>query len=284
MEESANIMDLIKEKLSEMTVSQMKIANRILTDPTLFLFSSVEQVARQLDMSTATVVRFAKILGMHGYSQLQEMLRNSYGQRFEPVVRMNSLDGEEDQPENPYAGVYQRQMKQLENFYTPELEGKLRQAVELLCDANHIYMVGVRGSFACAYYLGHHFNRILGNCDILEDNARLSDELLRIQSGDVLFVVNQPRYSKQVYRTARFAREMNAKVIAISDTVLSPYDKLSDVYFTAPIQSGDFHNSLMASMMIAEILITGVVNHDKNKAQARLRQMEYIIKEMDIFL
>lgn len=284
MAEKTSIIDLINERFPSMTAAQVKIANGILQDPTLCLFSSIEQAAKQLDVSTATLVRFAQMLGLHGYVQLQDMLREHYWQHHEPVVRLNSSSEEQGPDEMTFQSIYQYQMRLLESMYSPDLDEKLRQAVELIKSAGHIYTVGYRGSFACSYYVGHHLNRIMGNCDILDNQTRLSDYLPRIKPGDVFFVVNQPRYIKQLYQVCVIAQQMGAKLVMISDSLTSPYRKLADVFFGVPIRSGDFHNSLMASMMLAEIIITSIVNSDRERAEERLHKIEPAFKSMDFFM
>lgn len=284
MTEKINLLDLINEHFSSMTAAQMKIANGILSEPTLCLFSSIEQAAKQFDVSTATLVRFAQMLGLHGYVQLQDMIREHYWQHHEPVVRLNSANKDQNSADVTFRSIYQRQMNLLESMYTPDMDEKLQQAVELLTGAEQIYTIGYRGSFACSYYIGHHLNRILGNCEILENQARLSDYLLKMKAGDVIFIVSQPRYNKQMYQACAMAREMGVKIITISDSLTAPYMKISDVFFAVPVKSGDFHNSLMASMMLAEIIITSTANYDRDGTQKRLQRMEHYFKQMDFFV
>lgn len=275
---------LVRENLPAMTASQLKVANGLLLDPSVCLFSSIDQAAKQLNVSTATIVRFAKLIGFHGYSELQQMLRSQYKQNFEPLDRLNAGMYEMDSSGSPFYSVYLQQRKLIESLYTPEMEEMLRSAADMLCKARRIYTLGARGSFACSYYLGHHLNRILGNCDILEDNARLSDRLLQIKPDDVLLVINQPRYSKRIYHAAEVIRTTGAHVIAVSDTLISPYYHLADVFIAVPTKSIDFHNSMLASMMIAEILIAVIATLNKPILQDHLKRMEHIFDKLDIFM
>jgi len=284
MTEKMNLLDLINEHFPSMTAAQVKIANGILADPMLCLFSSIEQAAKQLDVSTATLVRFAQMLGLHGYVQLQDMIREHYWQHHEPVVRLKSANEDQNLEEVTFQSIYQRQMRLLESMYTPDMDEKLHRAIELLMGAERIYTVGYRGSFACSYYIGHHLNRILGNCEVLENQSRLSDYMIRMKPNDLIFIVSQPRYNRQMYQACAMAREMGVKIITISDSLTAPFMKISDVFFAVPIKSGDFHNSLMASMMLAEIIITSVANYNRDKTQDRLQRMERIFKQMDFFV
>lgn len=284
MEKGINIIKKIEECLPSMTASQLKIANYILSEPMVLLFSSIEQASKQIGVSTATIVRFANLFGFHGYTELQANVRTYYQQQVDPEKRLNANLDEIHSSDNIFLSTYLQQLHSLESFYTEELEEKLKQTVELLSKANHIYTAGPRGSFAIAYYLGHHLNRIFRNCDILEDNERLSDNLMRIQPGDVMLVINQPRYAKRMFKAAQIAKTAGAKLIVITDNILSPYCKISDVFFIVPNQSGDFHNSLLATMMIAEILITSMMVRNKKDTQEGLARMEPLFRQLDTFI
>lgn len=284
MEKGINIIKKIEECLPSMTSSQLKIANYILSDPMVLLFSSIEQASKQIGVSTATIVRFANLFGFHGYAELQANVRTYYQQQVDPEKRLKANLDKVDSGNDLFHNVYRQQMSVLETFYTKELEEKLKQTVELLSSAEHIYTCGPRGSFAIAYYLGHHLNRIFRNCDILNDSERIGDTLIRIKPGDVMMIVNQPRYAKRMFKAAQLAKKAGAKLIVITDNILSPYCKISDVFFTVPNQSGDFHNSLLSAMMLAEILITSMMVYNREKAKEKLSQMEPLFKDLDTFL
>lgn len=278
------ILQRIDELLPNMTKSQLRIAHELKQNPNLLLFCSIEQASEQLGVSTATIVRFANLFGLRGYTELQNQFRSHYQLLTEPEQRLNTNLADTAKKQNLYAATYAKQMKILEELYTPNLENKLSQATELLCNAHHIYTVGPRATYAVAYYLGHHLNRIFKNCDILETNERLADMLVRIQPDDVVLLANHPRYVKNMHTIAQITKKAGASLIVITDSLMSPFVKYGDVCFIAPTESNDFHNSLLPSMMIAELLITSMMLHDKQKTQESLKNLNPYLKELDVFM
>lgn len=285
MDES-NILLCIEEKLPTMTKSQLIIANELLQNPTILLFSSLEQLAAQLGVSTATIVRFANLFGLHGYTELQNKFRSHYQQLAEPEVRFNTnlLSQDEQQERNLLYSAYLLQMHILESYYTKDLELKLEKATALLSNASHIYAAGSRGGFSVAYYLGHHLNRIFHNCDIVESTDRLADTIVRITSNDVVFIANHPRYTKAMYEFARAAKSASAKLIVVCDTFLSPYSKLADVLFAVSNESNDFHNSMIPAMMTAELLITSMMRQNNDRTQEALQKLNPVFTQLDLFM
>lgn len=279
-----NILQLIEQKLPSMTKSQLKIANHILQNPTLLLFSSIEQTAEQMGVSTATIVRFANLFGFHGYTELQNSIRTYYQECTEPELRLNANLNNTDGKQNLYFSTYAKQMHMLELLYNNDFEAKLKKATYYLNNAAHIYTAAPRASYSVAYYIGHHLNRIFKNCDILDSNERLADTVVRITSDDAVLIVNHPRYTKTMVGLADYAKSVSAKLIVISDSFLAPYSKIADVFFAVSNQSGDFHNSLLPSMMIAEILITAMMINNKEKTQESIRNLNPILKQLDVFI
>ena len=279
-----DIISLIRENLPNFTKSQKMVAAMILEDPMAMAFSSIDQSSKQARVSTATIVRFANTLGLNGYSELQEQLRQYCQSQLNPVSRLEKNNPAKKGGESILDHIYDVQLNNLRLTYTPELEEKLLATVQYLKSAPHIYTCGSRGSAAITYYLGHHLNRVFRNVDILPDDSRIVDALLRIREGDVLIVCNMPRYSKQVYRAARIARERGANIVSITDSIASPYDSTSDILLPASCRSSDFHNSLLSAMLIAEMLITLLMSDDMVVTSSKLHEMEPLFEEMNTFL
>lgn len=279
-----NIVADIKKNLPNFTKSQKLVAALILEDPMAIAFSSIEQSAKTAHVSTATIVRFANTLGLNGYSELQEKLREYCQSQMNPISRLEKHCYSQKTKKSILDHIYDVQLNNLRLTYTQDLEEKLMATVRYLKEAPHIYTCGSRGSASISYYLGHHLNRVFGNVDILPDDSRMVDYLLRIQAKDVLVVSNMPRYSKTVYRAAEIAKVQGAKVISITDSIASPYDSVSDILLPASCHSSDFHNSLLSAMLIAEMLITLLISDNMPETSFRLNRMEPLFQTMDTFL
>ncbi|MCC7276256.1 MAG: MurR/RpiR family transcriptional regulator, partial [Alphaproteobacteria bacterium] len=62
--------DLIRRHYAALTKSQRAIADHIVKDPKGAAFLSAKELARMIDVSDASVVRFARALGYDGYPDL----------------------------------------------------------------------------------------------------------------------------------------------------------------------------------------------------------------------
>lgn len=74
--DNLSIRDRVEASRSSLGSKQRLVADYILANPTTILFVSVVEVAEHAEVDPATVMRFAKRLGLSGFPELRELLRN----------------------------------------------------------------------------------------------------------------------------------------------------------------------------------------------------------------
>lgn len=282
--EELNILQEIESFTPKMTKVQKRLALRILEEPMMAAFSSIDQLSKEASVSTASVVRFANALGYEGYSELQAKLQEYCRSLLIPVRRLDSNYKNSKNGESILHSVCEQQLSNLKDIDTFEVDKKISKTVELIRNSRHIYTLGVRGSYAASYYLGHHLDRVLRNCDILESDDRLPEYLERMTSEDLLILINMPRYDRRILTAAKIVKDKGVKLVAISDTLLAPYASIADVFFSAPNQSSDFHNSLVSTFLIIETIISSVISSEYLKARENLSNMEPVLNQLNTFI
>ena len=63
--------------------------------------------------------------------------------------------------------------------------------------------------------------------------SEVFEQILRISADDVFIGLSFPRYSKRTVKAMQFAKDRGAKVIAITDSKVSPLTKMADVSLLA---------------------------------------------------
>ncbi len=111
-----------------------------------------------------------------------------------------------------------------ENFYN---------AVGAICQSRKIYILGARSSLALAtflhYYLGLLFDHVvLVQCT---SEAEIFEQMIRVNEQDVVIGISFPRYSRKAVKAMNFAHNQGAKVVAITDSTLSPLQRSPIIFF-----------------------------------------------------
>lgn len=143
----------------------------------------------------------------------------------------------------------------------------LDKATELILNANRVYVLGLRTSSTLSNYLGFYLDVILNNVKVLNNSGvnSLYEEIIRIKDNDLLIVISYPRYSKTTIDAAKFVKDRNTKIVAITDTEESPVYKLADVSLLAISNIVSFVDSLVVPMTVINNLIINISLREKEE-------------------
>lgn len=280
---NSTILNRIEDSIPSMTKKQQVIALAILQDPLAVAFSTVHDFANRIGVSAASVVRFSQQFAGGGYPELQQELQQHIQTVSDPVKRMELSFMPDSDEEVLVTKIYETQLRNLKSTFNKTFITSAIRSVELISSADHIYTFGSRGSRSVAYYLGHHLNRVFSNADLVPDDDRLADVLLRATDRDAAVIFALPRYSSRLLSVAAQLHEIGVKIITVNDSPESPFAAISDVAFYVSFHSSDFHNSQLSSMMLAEILISLSINNDRRTALSNLNKMEHSFTDLEQF-
>lgn len=279
-----SLLQIMQARMPEFSKGQRLIAQYILAHYDRAAYMTASKLGATVEVSESTVVRFANELGFDGYPNLQRALQElarthlTAAQRMEVADNLldknNILDkvllGDADKIRQTLDGIDR------EAFY---------RAVEKIVSARNIYILGVRSSAALADFLVFNFRMMFDNVRAVEGTTgtEIFEQLLNIGPEDVLIAISFPRYSKRTVRAVQFARNAGADVVAITDSVSSPLAAGSSQLLTARSDMASFVDSLVAPLSIINAMIAAVSMKNHDEVAARLRRLEGIWDEYDVY-
>ncbi len=95
----SSLVTKIGKQVNQMTKSQKKVANYLLFNMDKLLFFTADELAKAANVSTATVVRFARELDFEGYTDMQKAARLRFHDREEEPEDLPQSSPEEDSSE-----------------------------------------------------------------------------------------------------------------------------------------------------------------------------------------
>ncbi|MFC7685258.1 MurR/RpiR family transcriptional regulator [Ureibacillus sp. GCM10028918] len=279
---TVNVLRQLEEKMDNLTNLQKKTADYILKNPMEAAFSTIEQIAQTLDISTTTIVRLTLFLGYTGYTDFQHTLQNFLKSSTVPSTKMEINMLEASSKSNLMMEITQRVLKNITNTYDKLDYEQVLKVVEQIKYCRNIYVVGTRSSFGVAHNFSFNLDRIFNNCNFLDSNSGdIPEKIRRITHEDMLFIFGMSRYSKATYKIGNLVHEKGTKVVVITDGYHSPFAKHADYLFIADRESVDFRNSMMASSLIAEIIIGVCTIQNQDYAKENLQESELNLKLLD---
>lgn len=274
----------IQSELPGFSKGQKQIARFILEHYDKAAFMTASRLGVTVGVSESTVVRFATELGYDGYPHLQRALQEMIRNKLTSVQRME-VAGDRMGGRDVLQTVLHADTDMIRVTLDEIDRDAFQGAVDALMGAKRIYILGVRSSSALASFLGFYFNLLFENVTLVHTNSvsEIFEQVLRVGPGDVLFGISFPRYSKRTLSAMKYARDRGARVIALTDSQLSPLARVADHVLLARSDMASFVDSLVAPLSVINALIVAVGMSRRDEIEQTFNKVERIWEEYDVY-
>jgi len=283
---SEDVIDELRRQYDRLTQSQKRIAEYIVDHPDRVAFSTVDQMAGQLDVNPSTIVRFTYRLGLKGFPDLQERTRQLVRGQLSAaseIVNENSvlvhLEG------TAFGTSLGQDLQNLRRTISGIKVDDLQRASDIIAGARHVYVVGSFNAYSVAFFLGLALDRIRGNTTVWSGDITLqASQSLDLGPEDCLVAFTSAPYAVSTQRAALLAREAKSKVIAVTDTPISAVGQIADVILAAASTGAGLQNSFVAAMAVANALLNGVAAANSELTLERYGRLAKVLGRLDAFL
>src|SRR5574340_758398 len=146
--EAIDFMQIVSERYNDLTKSEKRIANYLRKNQEEAAFLSAGELAARLDLSEATLVRFARNLGFASYPAMRNVFQQNFRQRVTHSARLRSrLDDLRETGD-----IFERLVISEMDFMTHSLETvkreALHEAVTLMKARKRIFIFGLGPSLS----------------------------------------------------------------------------------------------------------------------------------------
>jgi DNA-binding MurR/RpiR family transcriptional regulator len=257
----------IIEQFPSLSKRLQQIASHALDNPSELALETIAAVSQRAGVQPSSLIRFAKVFGFSGYSDMQRVFRMRLTDAMPDYKeRLRSLNGTEARGEEA------RDVDALlDQFVEADIVGLRRlqqqkrtgalldQAFKLITDSETVYVVAHRRSFPIACYLAYALSQ-MNVRNVLVDGVggMFMQQAGHATSRDVIIAISSKAYSPDVAQVVREAKQRSVKVIAMTDSPLSPLAEHADVSLEVQQASVGMFRSLAVTMTLAVTLIVGL--------------------------
>ena len=222
----------------------------------------IQDMAEHCGVQPSAVIRFAKHFGFSGFSEMQKIFREgiskqiapsrNYQARIREVIasgqgEMSSADIAREFIGGSIAGMQELQR----SLHAPTFV----KAVELLVNADCVWIVGSRRSFSVAAYLDYALQHTDKRIQFMSALGSMHEGHLRsLRAGDVMIAISFAPYAEETQVAALAAVQRGAKLIAITDSRMSPLAREAAVALLVQDNSTLGFRSLTSTMGLAQSL------------------------------
>jgi len=272
----------ISSNYKEMSKGQKAIAAYLLNSFDKAAYMTAVKLGETVDVSESTVVRFAYMLGYDGYPKLQKALQEMLRNKLTSAQRAEIVSGLEA------STVLKTTLKaDMENIRLTIEEADsetFEKVVDSILKARSIYILGLRSALPLVQFMGYYFNFIFGNVRVVTSGVNdIFEQLIHIEPQDVLIAISFPRYARRTVEAIAFSKDKGAKIIAITDSLLSPLTIYADHTLLARSDMASFADSLVAPLSLINALIIAVGIRKKADTSVEFSDLEKIWDRYNVY-
>jgi len=266
---------IVAAHYNHLTKSEKRIADFIRKNQEESAFLSAAEIADLLDLSEATLVRFARSLDFDSYPHMRQVLQDNFRRR---ITHSSRLRGRLDDLQSG-GDILERLTATEVDYLTQALESidrsEMQKAIELMRTHNRIFVFGLGPSISLVDLLQVRLSRFGKTVVSLTNSGReMLEPLLSLQPSDLVFVICFFVQNPALRLMLDYSNKIGSKIIMLTDTLDSIFSDQVDVTLSArrgPF--GEFH-SLVVPMTVINALLLSLADKDKEQILPMLDKLD----------
>lgn len=275
---------VLTDHFNDLTKSEKRIANFLRKNQEESAFLSAGEIASRMELSEATLVRFARSLGFSSYPAMRTVLQDNFRRRVTHSARLRGRlndmrDGDD---------MFERLTATEIDFLTQALDSikreELNKAVEIMHEHDRVFVFGLGPSVSLVDLLELRLRRFGREVVPLTSSGReFLEYLTMMEEKDLLFVICFFDQNPALKLVIDYANKVGATIIMLTDTLEAILGEKVDVVLSAkrgPI--GEFH-SLVVPMTVINALLLSLASKEQEKSMTLLDKLDNLRDQLKAF-
>ncbi len=261
----------------DFTKSELRIVDFIRRNMDEAPFLSAAEIAQRLELSEATMVRFARTLGFDSYPALREALQENFRSRMTHSARLrgrlNDLREAGD--------IFERLVASEIDYLTEALQtldrDALHAAVDLLRSHQRVYVFGLGPSISLVEMLNIRLTRAGKQVIPLSTSGQeILEPMMLMNRDDMLIAIGFFHLTPAMQLVLDYARQHETPSILVTDTLGPLLANKTDVVLAARRGPVSAFHSLTVPMTIINALLLAHSSADQENVMARLDALDQL--------
>ncbi|WP_416353794.1 MurR/RpiR family transcriptional regulator [Agrilactobacillus fermenti] len=268
----------IRQLFSTFGPTSQIIANYVIENPEAFATKSINELANDLQVSTASISRFAKAIGFPNFSKMKIALSKDSTEtnQFHPIVTGDTaLDGARK--------TISANISALNNTLDFMSDPLIDQATQLLRSADHIGLFGLGSSNVIAQAAYHSFLLLPVNLIYQNDYHMQLMNASLLTKKDIAIAISHTGNNADILALTDIFQQNQVPILAITSFPTSPLARLADISFFSTSEDTKYRPEALISMTaqlgIIDVLYTELNRKFGGKSTQRLRKVRSAIQK-----
>lgn len=270
-----NVYAAIQSQYSTLSKVGKRIADYILADPVHITSISIQQMAAELDIAESSIIRFCKIVGCAGFSEVKLLLAKyspkSVRTIFEDLSETDSISTISE-------SVFSRNIDTLERALQLLDFEKIEQAVGVLSRAENILILGVGASGTIAEDFYIRLMRIGIRAVSLTDSHLMQIQASQCGPDTAVIAISHTGKTREIVSAVRTARECGAPTIGITGYPDTSLKEVSDICLELYSPEQLFVSPRVAQFSLIDTLYVSLAIRRKDSVVKNIERMNEVLK------
>lgn len=222
----------------------------------------IQELAAQCGVQPSAAVRFAKHFGFSGFSEMQAIFREgltrqlapsrNYRTRIRDIIDSGAGSLSSVEIAHEFLAGSVAAMHELEANLDADT---FMQAVDMLRETDCIWIAASRRSFPVAVYLDYALQHTDKRVCLMSGLGSMHlGQMRSVRPGDVMLAISFAPYAEETLAAVELAQERGVRLIAITDSRMSPLAKDAEVTLIVQDNSTFGFRALTSTMGLAQSL------------------------------
>ena len=270
---------LEKLKNTRLTKKEKRITEFFLDEEQRVFLMNVADIAKTIDVSDTSVIRFIKSLGFENFTDFknsgQEDIKSRLDKTNDFIKNLDIIK------ENSIEQLYIHKInEEVNKIFNSSSQKQIKKISNLIMKAKNKYIVGFKSTAGIANFFGVRLGFMLENVSTFNiDDSVVVNSIFNIKQEDILIIFDYPMYSKAAVVLAKIARENKAKILLFTDSDNAPLAEYSDILYKVKLNGISVFNSLISTQILIEYLLTYISQFIEEKSKMRFSKIRKVLIE-----
>ena len=281
-EQNMDILERIHASYYQLTATEKRVADYVLTQSERVQFMSITQLAEECGTAEATISRFCRSLKLKGFNAFKiELARHTTSEKIQ-----RSLEPAPDSPEGRFRDVGRQSVDaigQTIDLMDPRL---VARAVEMIENAPHVMCIGSGGSMIMASDCAHQFSTVTPKVYAVSDTHMQIAACATMGVDDIIILFSYSGATTNGIQILELAKQRGVKTILVTRYNKSPAAKLADVVLLCGSNEGPFQfgsvPAKVAQLIVIDVLFREYYNRNLASSEDTIQRIASALSDMHV--
>ncbi|MCD8821803.1 MurR/RpiR family transcriptional regulator [Staphylococcus gallinarum] len=231
---------------------------------------TIKELAKDAEVGISTVMRTIHALDYDNFNDFRRDIYNSALPNDSKFSLKNAFIESGKVKSHTLTHVWDKSVSLLNQSLKPDLISSFDQAINLIEQANNIYVLGTRPYKTTALYLEHLLNEFnLSIQQLSYDTDAIFDKTKKMTNSDLLIAFSFEPYTYSVINAVKETKQQGNDIILITDHDTSPLIEFSNVTLKLSVRKDHFSILPIIALIDAIVLELG-----KRTSETSLKHLE----------